>query len=95
MTNGYDTWRTTDTVGERRAEQDLAHEHAVADYVQDWIDGTLYDDGETYTAPVMELVTDDVISDLLTAKTDEALAAAARRLARMLRENIEKQAGEC
>ena len=92
--SAYDDWRTTDTVGERRAEQDLAHEHAVADYVQDWIDGTLYDDGETYTAPVMELLTDDVISDLLTAETDEALAAAARRVARMLRENIEKQAGE-
>ena len=92
--SAYDTWHTTDTAGERRAEQDLANEHAVADYVQDWIDGNLHDDGETYTAPVMELVTDDAISDLLTAKTDEAMVAAARRVARMLRENIEKQAGE-
>jgi len=89
----YDAWKTTDTDTAQRIERDLASEQAMADYVSDWIDGTLHDDGETYTAPVLALVEDDVISDLLTAKTDDEIVQAGRIVARLLRANIEKQAG--
>lgn len=67
---------------------DLAREQAEHDWVSDWINGALHDDGETYTAPVEALAADDVLADLLTARTDEELAAAARRCARQLRQHI-------
>lgn len=79
-------------------EAEQAAELALADYVQDWIDGDLYDDGEVYTGPIQRMLDDD-LADRLGAMLDhhkagrvEALRVATESLLRELEKQIRKGA---
>ena len=54
---------------QRRDDAEAATQQAREDYVGDWLDGDLYDDGETYSAPLQALIDDDgeILGDLLRA----------------------------
>ncbi len=77
--------------------EDEAKERVMADYVQDWIDGDLYDDGDVYSGPVMRLVEGEpeLLGDLLGAVAggdDAEVLQAAGRIARELEKHIKAQA---
>ena len=76
-----------------------ASAQALEDYVSDWLDGDLYDDGEVYSAPVQALAHDDadVLGDLLRAYRSKDPAwfdHMAGRVARRLEKHIKAQAEE-
>ena len=77
----YDHWKTTDTEGERYAEQESEFELAVASawalYLETgYIAGTTMDPGD-----VDELLSElGILDDLLTAKDDDGLLDAAKAI---------------
>lgn len=82
-------WRQHDTAAPDGTE---AHQAALADYVDDWARGNLYDDGEVYTRPVERLTEDDWLAQLLTARNDDELLAASKIVKAKLRQFVEEQA---
>ena len=78
-------------------DHDAASAQAADDYVSDWLDGDLYDDGEVYSAPVQALADNDadVLGDLLRAYRSKDPAwfdHMAGRVARRLEKHIKAQA---
>ena len=65
---------------------------ALADYVDDWARGNLYDDGEVYSRPQEKLMEDDWLAQLLTARNDEELLAVSKIVKAKLRQFVEEQA---
>ncbi len=78
-------------------EIEAAQERALEDYVESWLDGTLYDDGEVYTAPLQALIDEDgeMLGDLLRAyrsRDPHWFDHMAGRVARALEKHIKAQA---
>lgn len=81
----------------KRDEQEAAQAQALEDYVESWLDGSLYDDGETYAAPLQALIDDDgeMLGDLLRAyrsKDPQWFDHLAGRVARALEKHVRGQA---
>lgn len=78
-------------------EAEAAQEQALEDFVEDWLDGTLYDDGEVYSAPLQALVNEneEMLGDLLRAyrsKDPSWFDHMAGRVARALEKHVRRQA---
>ncbi len=78
-------------------EIEAAQEQALEDFVQDWLDGDLYDDGEVYSGPLQALVSEDdeMLGDLLRAyrsKDPHWFDHMAGRVARALEKHVKAQA---
>ncbi len=78
-------------------EAEAAQEMAVEDYIGDWLDGDLYDDGQTYSGPLQALVDEDgeMLGDLLRAyrsKDPHWFDHMAGRVARALERHVKAQA---
>lgn len=75
-------------------DESEARQAALADYVDDWARGNLYDDGEVYSRPQERLMDDDWLAQLLTARNDEELLAVSKIVKAKLRQFVEEQAGD-
>lgn len=81
----------------KQDEQEAAQAQAADDYVEEWLDGSLYDDGEVYNAPLQALIAEDgeMLGDLLRAYRSKDPAwfdHLAGRVARKLEAHIRGQA---
>lgn len=85
-----------DAIAEREGAE-AARAQAVSDYVSDWLDGDLYDDGDVYSGPLQALVDNngEMLGDLLRAyrsKDPQWFDHMAGRLARALEGHVKAQA---
>ena len=64
-----------------------AEEQALLDYLQDWIDGEIVNDG-AYADPIRALADEPCIFELVGADSDEELLAAAKEIRGILRREI-------
>ena len=77
-----------------KEEQDAHRRQVRGEYLDDWINGNLYDDGATYSAPLELMIEDDRLVQLLTTEDDEQLLQVAKVLRGQLRALVEAQADE-
>ncbi|MDT8894228.1 hypothetical protein RSO41_06130 [Halomonas sp. I1] len=73
-------------------DRDEHRRQVQAEYLNDWINGNLYDDGGVYSGPLEKMAEDDRLVQLLTAKDDEQLLQVAKMLRGQLRQSVETQA---